>query len=231
MCSIPLLFNRVTVNYTKIEWESVVSAPFQENTYILWHAGTSDCCIVDPGFEPQKILDLVATRKLSPVAILNTHGHSDHIAGNAAMKNQWPDVPLVIGHGDAWKLTDPTGNLSAQHGLALISPQADQTVRHGETFSAGGMQFAVLETPGHSAGHVVFVHTVSGAPTVVVGGDVLFRAGVGRSDFPDGDFEALKRSIQEQLYTLPDDSIVLPGHGPETTIGFEKSHNPFVRKE
>ena len=189
--------------------------------------------IVDPGFEPDKIIEAIESASLHPVAILNTHGHSDHIAGNAAMKERWPEIPLVIGHGDAHKLTDPEENLSAPFGLPLVSPPADETVKQGDVYEQGGMAFKVFETPGHSAGHVVFVFEPLGSdhPGVIVGGDVLFRGSIGRSDFPDGDFAALERSIREVFYSLPDETLVLTGHGPTTTVGFEKANNPFVSAE
>jgi glyoxylase-like metal-dependent hydrolase (beta-lactamase superfamily II) len=205
----------------------VVSLPFDENTYIAHLADRRDCLVFDPGFEPGKIVEYVDRHELTPAAILCTHGHSDHIGGNAALKRRWPACPLLIGAGDAAKLTDPQLNLSAAFGVALVSPPADRTLDEGELFEAGGLVLEVLATPGHSAGHVVFVCKQT-APWRVFGGDVLFRGSVGRTDFFDGDADALRQSIQEKLFTLPDDTIVLPGHGPATTIGHEKRTNPFV---
>lgn len=203
------------------------SMPFDENTYILHRTGRTDCLVFDPGLEPRKILAYLQQHELAPAVILNTHGHSDHIAGNAALKDKWPDCPLVIGHGDAYKLTDPEANLSAQFGLSLISPEADKTVAEGDRYEAAGFTLRVLETPGHSAGHVVFV-LEEFAPMILIGGDMLFRQGIGRTDFPDGDPDAMERSIREKLYTLPDDTVVYCGHGTQTTIGFEKANNPYV---
>jgi glyoxylase-like metal-dependent hydrolase (beta-lactamase superfamily II) len=205
----------------------IVSEPFSENTYLLWLSASNGCLVVDPGLEPSKIVDKLDQERLTPVAILNTHGHSDHIAGNAAMKSRWPDCPLIIGRNEADKLTDPFKNLSAMVGLRLVSPPADRTVEEGDRLSFAGMDFVVHETPGHSRGHVIFVWN-STDPWVVLGGDVLFRESIGRTDFPDGSFPELARSIKLTLFTMPDSTIVLPGHGPETTIGYEREHNPFV---
>ncbi len=206
---------------------TVVSMPFGENTYIAHLSGRDDCLVFDPGFEPQAIMDYLDTHSLTPAAIVCTHGHSDHIAGNAALKQRWPDCPLVIGRGDADKLSDPHGNLSAMFGLSLESPPADRTIGEGDRFEAAGLALDVYDTPGHSSGHVVLVCRQT-EPWRVFGGDVLFRDGIGRTDFPDGDFDTLRRAIHEKLFTLPDETIVLPGHGPETTIGREKRGNAFV---
>jgi hydroxyacylglutathione hydrolase len=205
----------------------VVSQPFAENTYLIHLEGRHDCLIVDPGTEPMPIFEYLAERKLIPRAILNTHGHADHIAGNEPLKRCFPECPLVIGAGDAPKLSDPELNLSAAYGLPLKSPPADVLVREGETHSAAGFDLEVRETPGHSCGHVVFIWK-GGAPWLVFGGDVLFQGSVGRTDFPDGDAQTLFDSIEKKLFTLPDDTLVLPGHGDQTTIGHEKRTNPYV---
>jgi hydroxyacylglutathione hydrolase len=205
----------------------IVSIPFDENTYLAYFEGRSDCLVFDPGMQPDKIVAEIEQRQLTPAAILCTHGHSDHIAGNEALKQRWPECLLIIGAGDEAKLTDPVGNLSAGFGVNLLSPPADQVVSEGEVLELAGFRLEVRETPGHSSGHVVFL--ASGlSPLQVFGGDVLFAGSVGRTDFPDCSFEVLKRSIHEKLFPLPDDSIVLPGHGPATTIGAEKQANPFV---
>lgn len=205
----------------------IVSAPFDENTYIAHLNKRSDCIVFDPGFDPQAIIDYLDDHGLTPAAIVCTHGHSDHIAGNQAMKNRWPACPLIIGEGDAEKLTDPNLNLSAPFGVKLVSPPADHLLREGETFEAAGLQFEIFEAPGHSIGHIVLVCRQT-EPWYVFGGDVLFAGSIGRTDFPDGSFDDLQGAIHRKLFTLPDDTIVLPGHGPETTIGREKRSNPFV---
>lgn len=205
----------------------VVSMPFDENTYIAYFAGQRECIVFDPGLEPRLIIDFLAERSLQPVAILCTHGHCDHIAGNTTLKQRWPNCPILIGALDAPKLTDPELNLSAPFGLPMTSPPSNHTLNEGERFAAAGLDLFIFDTPGHSIGHIVFLCKQS-TPWRLFGGDVLFRGSVGRTDFPDGDFETLKRAIHEKLFTLPDDTIVHPGHGPDTTIGHEKRTNPFV---
>lgn len=207
----------------------VVSKLFSQNAYLAHLEGRDDCLIIDPGFDADPILEYLSQHRLTPVAILNTHGHADHIAGNEAMKRCWPDVPLVIGERDAVKLTDPELNLSRPFGIDLISPPADQLVREGDSYSAAGMDLEVRECPGHSIGHVVFVWRGQ-SPWIVFGGDVLFQGSIGRTDLADGSFEMLDQSIRTKLYTLPDDTIVLPGHGEATTVGNEKRSNPFVHE-
>lgn len=205
----------------------VVSQLFQENAYIAYLEGRSDCIVFDPGLDSEAIIGKLDELGVEPTAILNTHGHADHIAGNATLKRKWPNAPLVIGTNDASKLTNPIENLSRSHGVDLISPEADQLVNDGDLFAAAGIELEVYETPGHSIGHVIFVWK-GGPQAVVFGGDVLFQGSIGRTDFPAGSFEQLAESIRTKMYSLPDDTIVLPGHGPTTSIGFEKQNNPFV---
>jgi hydroxyacylglutathione hydrolase len=204
----------------------VETQPFAENTYVLYRPGRSEALIVDPGFEPEKVMRLLKSEKLTPSAILNTHGHVDHIAGNGDFKREFPDAPLIIGRGDAAMLTDPILNLSGLYGLPITSPSADRTVDEGEILDVGGFSLQVLEIPGHSPGHVVFILREDNR-TTVIGGDVLFAGSIGRTDFPGGSFEQLVNGIRKKLWPLPDESIVYPGHGPETTIGEEKRSNPF----
>ncbi|MFO0937534.1 MAG: MBL fold metallo-hydrolase [Gemmataceae bacterium] len=208
-----------------VEIRTVESMPFGENTYILWIPGRADCVVVDPGFEPELIFDQLDEAGLTVAAILNTHGHVDHIAGNRAVKQRFPNAMIVIGEIDAPMLENADLNLSGPFGMPITSPAADRLVNQGDRVEMAGMVFDVRLTPGHSPGHVVYV--LRGAP-VVIGGDVLFREGIGRYDFPGGSFKVLEDSIQSQLYTLPDETVVYPGHGPVTTIGYEKSNNPYV---
>ena len=215
------------MNSSDVDLVTVVSIPFEENAFIARKRGGTDCLVVDPGLEPEKIIQQLDEQDLVPAAILNTHGHSDHIGGNAALKQRWPDCPLVIGADDAPKLTDPQLNLSAAFGGRLVSPAADVRVEDGQVYSAAGFDLLVRTIPGHSVGHVVFLWRDHQPPLAFVG-DVIFAGSIGRTDFPDGSFEQLKTGIHKKLFTLPDETILLPGHGPPTTVGQEKRTNPFV---
>jgi glyoxylase-like metal-dependent hydrolase (beta-lactamase superfamily II) len=216
------------VEYPEIELAVIVSDLFAENCFVANLKGQNEAIVVDPGLSHERILSFLEEKQLTPVALLNTHGHADHIGGNAEIKRKWPICPLIIGAGDAHKLADPVKNLSRGHGADIVSPVADQLVKEGETISAAGFKLEVYETPGHSIGHIVFL-LKEHAPWILFGGDVLFQGGIGRFDFPDGDENQLLESIRTKLYVLPDETIVLPGHGGTTSIGDEKRTNPYVR--
>jgi hydroxyacylglutathione hydrolase len=200
--------------------EAIESAPFGELCYVAWLAGRAEAVVVDPGFDPRSVIRLLEQQRLRPAAILNTHGHVDHIAGNAALKAAFPDAPLIIGRDDAPLLSDPDANMSAPFGLPVRSPGADRLVGEGDCVEAAGFCFLVREVPGHSPGSVVYI-------TDQFGGDVLFAGSVGRTDF-GGDFPLLRSGIRSKLFILPDATLVYPGHGPATTIGAERRTNPFV---
>jgi hydroxyacylglutathione hydrolase len=204
----------------------VESMPFSENTYVVFRDGRDDCLVIDPGMEPDRILDLLRNLKKQPAAILNTHGHGDHIAGNEAMKAAFPDAPLMIGTNEARLLTDANANLTGLFGMPIVSPKADRLLNEGDRIEFAGIELDVLDVPGHSPGHVVFVWR--GSPNKVFGGDVLFERGIGRTDFPGSNGPLLLRGIRSKLFTLPPETIVYPGHGEPTTIGAERSFNPFV---
>jgi glyoxylase-like metal-dependent hydrolase (beta-lactamase superfamily II) len=200
--------------------------PFAENTYVVWRAGQSDAVVIDPGFEPQPVLAKLAEERLTPRLILNTHGHVDHIAGNADLKRAFPAAPLLIGAGDAAMLTEPQLNFSAWAGVSVVSPPADRLLSEGDVVEAAGLRLEVLEIPGHSPGHVVYL--LRDDPPVVFGGDVLFRGSIGRTDVPGGDLDQLLSGIRAKLWPLPDAAVVYPGHGPATTVGHERRTNPFL---
>jgi hydroxyacylglutathione hydrolase len=210
----------------KVDVHTIVSLPFEENTYIVWPEGSGEAVVVDPGLEPDLIVDFLREHDLTTKAILNTHGHADHIGGNGFLKSAFPEAPLIIGTREAEMLTDSEKNLSGPFGMPITSPPADRTVDEGDTVTAAGLMFEVYDIPGHSPGHVVFV--LRGSPCRVFGGDVLFRGGIGRTDFPGGSTAKLLDGIRRKLFTLPPDTLVYSGHGPVTTVGHEMATNPFL---
>ncbi|MFL5328334.1 MAG: MBL fold metallo-hydrolase [Gemmataceae bacterium] len=212
------------------EIRCVESMPFAENSYILWRPGNSQAIVIDPGFEPDKILQELKSNNLTAVMLLNTHGHVDHIAGNAAMKEAFPGAPIVIGQSDAVMLSDPMANLSGAWGFNITSPPPDVLLPDDSAVEIAGFMLEAMEIPGHSPGHVVYVLREPDR-VHVLGGDVLFNGSIGRTDFPGGSMEQLVSGIRRRLWPLPPDTIVYPGHGPTTTIGEEKRANPFCAGE
>jgi glyoxylase-like metal-dependent hydrolase (beta-lactamase superfamily II) len=207
--------------------ETVVSAPFMQNSLVVWDPETSEGFVVDPGFEVEGIVSAVRRHGVRLKAVINTHGHVDHIAGNREVLDAFPGVPLWIGRNDAFMLTDPDANLSAPFGLPITSPPADRLLDEGEEVEVAGLRFLIREIPGHSPGSIVFISEEREPPFALVG-DVVFAGSIGRSDFPGGDGRLLVRGVREKLLGLPERTILYPGHGPETTVGQEKRSNPFV---
>ncbi|HVK18445.1 MAG TPA: MBL fold metallo-hydrolase [Fimbriiglobus sp.] len=206
---------------------AIESEPFAENSYVVWTEGSGEAFVIDPGYEPDLILDFLRANNLGLAAIVCTHGHVDHIAGNTALKAAHPAAAILIGHGDAAMLTSARLNLSVLFGEPVTSPPADRLVADGDALTIAGIPLEVFEIPGHSPGHVVYL-VRDADPMIVLGGDVLFAGSVGRTDFPGGSFEQLAAGIRAKLWLLPDTTQVFPGHGPPTTIGEERRTNPFV---
>lgn len=209
--------------------ESVESQPFAQLSYILWRRDRHEAIVIDPGFDTESILNRLTAGNLSVSAIFNTHGHVDHIAGNEAMKEAFPEVPLLIGRNEVGLLRDANANMSAPFGVPITSPDADRLVDDGERLEVAGFRFEVREIPGHSPGSVVFICDDFDTP-FVFGGDVLFAGSIGRTDF-GGNMPQLLQGIRAKLFSLPDRAVIYPGHGPATTIGEEKRSNPFLRQQ
>lgn len=196
------------------------------NCYVLFKRGSSQCWIIDASFEPQPMIDAVRQLGLTPVKIILTHAHLDHIAGLQQVHDQWPETPIYIHAKERDFLTDTTLNLSAMAGIPVVAPEATDTLTHGQVIDLDGLSFEVRHTPGHSPGGISLIHHDS--QTAIVG-DTLFAGSIGRYDFPTSNAGDLFRSIKDQLLSLPDGYSVHPGHGPETTIGDERSENPYLQ--
>lgn len=201
--------------------------PFQENTYLLYD-DTGACVIIDPGChtpeEQQELTRYIAENKLVPALLLNTHCHIDHVMGNAFVAITYGLSPQI--HPLEAVILSSAIQVGAAFGMQIEpSPEARTFLAPGNTIRFGNTDLEVLFTPGHSPGSVCFHHSESGQ---LIGGDVLFRLSIGRTDLPGGNHDTLIRSIRETLFNLPDETRVHPGHGDPTTIGYEKKHNPFV---
>lgn len=201
---------------------TIPNGAFQENCYLLREAGHPDGVIVDPGEEAERILHLAEARQLSISEIWITHAHIDHIMGVEVVQRA-TGAPIYLHPGDR-PMYDGLVQQGRLFGIDLKpAPPPDRTLHHGQRLTLGTTDIEVRHLPGHSPGHVVFV-----APGLVVGGDVLFQGSIGRTDLMGGDLPTLLAGIREQLFSLPDETIVYPGHGPATTIGRERATNPFL---
>jgi glyoxylase-like metal-dependent hydrolase (beta-lactamase superfamily II) len=180
--------------------------------------------IIDPGDEDELIVERVTKAGFAPEAILLTHGHVDHIAAVAPVKEHY-DIPLYIGRGDETMLANPSSNASAYLAEPVIVPDPDFLLINEELISFGSLSFKVLATPGHTPGGVCFLDEAGG---ILFCGDTLFQMSIGRTDLPGGSTGQLLESINKKILTLPDDIVCYPGHGPRTTVGAERNQNPFL---
>ncbi|MCC7302281.1 MAG: MBL fold metallo-hydrolase [Bacteroidia bacterium] len=201
--------------------------PFAENTYVL-SDNTGECVIIDPGCyddrDRRELADYIEDNQLKPVHLLNTHGHIDHVFGNKFVCEKW-QIPVEI-HREDLKTLQAMAEVARLYSLnAEISPEPGGWLEEGVKVLFGQSGLEVLFTPGHSPGSVCFYHP---GQKFLIGGDVLFRESIGRTDLPGGDHSGLLNNITTKLFTLPEEVTVYPGHGPETTIGHEKRLNPFV---
>lgn len=213
------------INDDKLILERFEVGPFLVNAYILACAQTKAGAVVDPGADGDRLLSRCQRLGLTVQAIVNTHGHADHILDNGVIKEA-TGAPIIIHPGDAPMLLDPYQNLSAFFAEPRTSPPADLFFQEGNPFVLGNLSFEVLHTPGHSPGSVCLVND-----SIALVGDVLFYDSVGRSDFPGGSHETLIRNIREKLLPYGDHIRVFPGHGPDTTLGRERRENPFLLGE
>lgn len=193
--------------------------PFASNCYIVGAEVSGDGMIVDPGAEPESILKAVKDAKLDIKIIVMTHGHIDHISALGEVKKA-TNAQVVIHSSDAPMLGK--GSMNRIFGFESPAVKPDKLLNGGETLAFGDMKFQVIHTPGHSQGCICLL-----GHGVLFSGDTLFNYGIGRYDLPGGDYNVLMNSLQK-LMALPDDTVVYPGHGPETTIVRERESNPFL---
>jgi len=202
--------------------------PVEENTYILYNE-KKECCIIDPGFyfpaEREKFKGFIEETNLQPTLLLNTHCHLDHVFGNKFVHDTW-GLSLHI-HEKEKQMLDLAPASGEMWQLPFENYEGELTfIKENSGIKIGNDELEIRFAPGHSPGHVCFYDEADG---FAISGDVLFHGSIGRTDLPGGDFHTLINSIQTQLFTLPDETKIYCGHGPMTTVGFEKMNNPFVK--
>lgn len=193
------------------------------NCYIVYCEQSLQAAVIDPGGSHELILAEINKANLKVEYIINTHGHADHIAANNAIQ-QTTGAKVLIHQEDAKMLTNAQLNLSTYIGDGIVCQPADRLLQDGDSITFGSITFKTLHTPGHTPGGICLLDN-----NVLIAGDTLFAESIGRTDFPGGSYSQLINSIKTQLLSLDDAVRVLPGHGPETSIGWERTHNPFIQ--
>ncbi len=202
--------------------------PFQENTYIVFDE-TKECIIIDPGcyerHEEEELIEFINSNNLKPVRLISTHSHIDHVLGNDFISKQYGLLPEV--HKLDLDTLLRVESYAHVYGFTGYKPSPEPTnfIEEGVDVTFGNTSLEVRFVPGHAPGHVVFI---SHPDKFVINGDCLFYGSIGRTDLPGGDHQTLLDSIRRELFSLPDDYQVYCGHGPATSIGFEKENNPFL---
>ncbi|WP_276360259.1 MBL fold metallo-hydrolase [Daejeonella sp. H1SJ63] len=210
-----------------IQIKSFAFNPYQENTYVLFDE-SRECVIIDPGMytgdEQNAFLKFIADSDLKPVLLLNTHCHIDHVLGNKFIFDTYGLLPQF--HKGEQAVINSVVSYAPQMGIRYdVSPLPEVYLPESGTVKFGNSELDLIFAPGHSPAHLCFY---SKEDQFIIGGDVLFYRSIGRTDLPGGNFDLLISNIREKLFTLPDEVRVFPGHGPSTSIGFEKQHNPFL---
>ncbi len=206
-------------------YTTFVLTPFEENCYIVYDDERGDAMIIDPGEPSPALFEFLKEKRLAPRYILLTHGHFDHFGGAASLKREL-GIPVAIHEADA-PLLDPSWRGGATlFGFDVEPVTPDILLHDADVVAAGNLSVQVLHTPGHSPGGATFYDATNKRAYC---GDLIFHGSVGRYDLPGSDGPTLFRSIREAILSLPDDVILLPGHGPETTVGREKRFNPFLQ--
>ncbi|MBN2678089.1 MAG: MBL fold metallo-hydrolase [Anaerolineaceae bacterium] len=209
-----------------IEINSFMLGPIENNTYLVTDAASREAVIIDPSFDISAHLKLIPRQASQVKYILITHAHFDHIAGVHDLVKMLPEKPVVGLHPSDLPLwNDCKKPFTDQYQMGIL-PAPTHLLSDDETISIGSINFNIHHTPGHCPGHVIF--SIPEAK-VVFCGDVIFAGAIGRTDLPGGDYAQLIESIRNKILVLPDETRLLPGHGPETTVGFERLNNPFLK--
>jgi len=203
----------------------LIVGPLQVNCFILADEKTKDAVVIDPGDDAADILKVIKDKGLKVKYVVNTHGHFDHVGANKAIKDA-TGAEVLIHEADA-PLLEVAADQAIMFGMRVDNPpKPDRFVKHGDVISAGEVALKVLHTPGHSLGGISLLEQ-----GMVFTGDALFAGSIGRTDFPGGSLLTLLHSIKTNLMTLPDETKVFSGHGPASTIGEERTENPFLNKQ
>lgn len=203
----------------------MVLGPFMTNTYILYNEETMEGLVVDPSFSPEHYIKAISENKIHLRSIFLTHGHVDHMAGMNELRKAFPAAKMYMDKRDQPFLRDPEKNLSYMFPVPTLVDDADVWVKDGDEIETCGYTFQVIDTAGHTPGGISFYMKREG---LVFTGDSLFQGSIGRTDFPGGSLKELTGTIKKNLFSLPDSTVVLSGHGEQTTIGQEKKTNPFL---
>lgn len=207
-------------------WSQLPLGPVQANAYIISN-DHNEALVVDPGAEAERLISHIKDKGLHPIAVLLTHAHFDHIGAVDAVRDYWR-IPVYLHSSEKDWPADPQKNGSTffpAAGRGITARAADELIEGEGDLSIGPFSFQVYETPGHSPGSVSLYNRENG---IVFSGDALFAGSIGRTDLPGGDHDQLLQSIKDKLLSLPTETIIAPGHGPETTVGDEKRSNPFL---
>lgn len=208
-----------------LKYRVIPVTPFQQNATLIWCDETRQGAVIDPGGDLDKILAVVEKETINLTAIFLTHGHIDHVGATAELSEKM-GLPIEGPHIDDQFWIEGLAQQSRMFGFHSVkSFTPTRWLKDGDQVTLGNETLEVLHCPGHTPGHVVFYHAASGFAQV---GDVLFNGSIGRTDFPKGNHSDLINSIRNKLFTLGDDVTFVPGHGPESTFGYERRHNPFV---
>jgi glyoxylase-like metal-dependent hydrolase (beta-lactamase superfamily II) len=213
-----------------MQFDTLVLGSYENNCYIVRKDNSTDCLIIDTGLDTDPLLEYLAKHNLNPLALVLTHGHGDHIAGVEFLREAYKQIKVYIHKADAEMLRSAVKNCSALVGETILAQPADVLIENEGAMDFVGFKFDVFHTPGHTAGGICLY---SPEDKIIFTGDTLFAGSVGRTDFAGGDtrkcMQQLVENIKTKLLTLPDDTKVLPGHGPASSIKMEKRHNPYLQ--